>query len=133
MFDKHKTLYIILITIILTVTFTIIISNIIEPKSNIVNSGTDYIKLVDNVCYRATNENTEKYFNKSYVNGWGSVYRNCMLYNLNVHITEFDCIHWRCHKQDNDYTMDSFDFEKCEYYFRTSDYKYKSVCGDEIN
>jgi len=91
MFDKHKTLYLILITIILTVLFTIIISNIIEHKSNLVNSGTDYIKLVDSVCYRATNENTEKYFNISYVNGWGSVYRNCMLYILNVHNTEFDC------------------------------------------
>lgn len=52
---------------------------------------------------------------------------------LNPIIDKFDCARWRCHKQDNDYKMDYVDFDKCEQYFRTSDYKYKAVCGDELN
>jgi len=98
---------------------------------NLVKTGTDYIELVDNVCYRSINENTEDIFNITYRNGWGGAYRQCILYNLNVDYTEFDCVHWRCSKQDNDYRMDSTDFNKCEQYFRTSDYKFKAVCGDD--
>lgn len=52
---------------------------------------------------------------------------------LNPILDKFDCVHWRCHKQDNNYYMDSVDFAKCEQYFRTSDYKYKAVCGDDLS
>lgn len=98
MFDKYHIFYVVLITIIITVLFTITLTNSIEHKSNLVNSGTDYIKLVDSVCYGSSNENTEKDFNISYKNGWGSVYRDCMLYNLNVYNTDFDCVN----KDDNE-------------------------------
>lgn len=99
---------------------------------NLVKTGVDYIELVDNVCYRTINENTEDIFNITYRNGWGGAYRECILYNLNVVDTEFDCVHWRCHKQDNDYRMDSVDMEHCGGYFRTTNYIWKAVCGDDL-
>ena len=132
-FKRYKVIgtYLLFIVIGFILAFMIIQTGKTNNSSNHVKTGVDYIELVDNVCYRNINENTEDIFNVTYRNGWGNAYRICMLDNLNVVTTEFDCQRWRCHKKEDNYRMDSVDMEHCGGYLRTSDYKWKAVCGDD--
>lgn len=51
-----------------------------EDKPKTIHQGKDYIKLVDEVCYRTHNPNRTTNYRES----WGSAYRDCIQQNIGI-------------------------------------------------